>query len=237
VTQGFEGRGDRELNIPAFNPLRRRRLAVVALCLAAGVAGCGDKENCWGGWCGDDPPPDPPAFLPRTSPSNLLHNLQKAYEKRNIAEYESLLAKDFTFVLSVDDQERPGIPDSWGHDPEVLIHTRLFDPALVQMLTLTFVPVDSVWDTEDSIYTALISNVNLFLVGATPAHPTDVMEYRISNGRAKFWFRKNGWTVPGKADSIWTIVRWQDNPVGGLATRGSAGVDPMSWGRLKAAFL
>jgi hypothetical protein len=91
----------------------------------------------------------------------------------------------------------------------------MFDADLVQKLTLTFAVGDSVWDPAESMYTVLISNVTLYLLGGTPAHPIDVREYKVQNGRAKFWMRKNGWTVPGKPDSIWTIVRWDDNPVGG----------------------
>jgi hypothetical protein len=220
----------------APNPLRWPRLTLAAVFLAAALAGCGDKENCWGGWCGDDPPPDPPAFLPRTSPANLLHNLQRAYERRNVAEYESLLAKDFTFVLSAEDQQYPGMPDSWERGPEVQIHTHMFDAGLVQTLTLTFVPADSVWNPADGMYTVLMSNVNLYLLGATPAHPGDVKEYRMANGWEKFWFRKNGWTVPGKADSVWTIVKWQDSPTGGLTARGSALGVEVTWGAIKALF-
>jgi hypothetical protein len=219
------------MSVRAFNPLRWRRLAVAAVLLAAALAGCGDKETRPTAF-------DPPAFLPRTSPANLLHNLLKAYETRNLAEYESLLAKDFTFVLSEEDQQKPGVPDSWGRAPEIQIHTNLFDASLVRTLTLAFEPADSVRDPADGTYTALIGNVHIYLVGARPAHPTDVMEFMMTNGWSRFWFRKNGWSPPGTQDSIWTIVKWEDEPLSGArAARGSgSGVQPLTWGTLKVAF-
>jgi hypothetical protein len=216
------------MSIRAFNPLPWRRSAVVALCLAAVLGGCTDKSTpTWS---------LPSPFLPRTSPANLLHNLKMAYEKRDLAEYDSLLAKDFTFVLSAEDQGKPGMPDSWWRDQEIQIHTHLLDAGMVRTLTVDFGVADSVWDPAGEMYTVLISNVNLYLVGATPAHPGDVKEYRVTNGRSKFWFRKNGWTVPGKPDSVWTIVKWEDSPIDGMAARGSALVDPQTWGLLKALF-
>jgi hypothetical protein len=193
-----------------MNNLLRRLAGAMLLLAALGITACPFMPSK------DDTKPQPVKdFWDRTSPSSLLHNLKKAYEKRSIAEYESLLAKDFTFVLSAEDQQQQGMPDSWGRAPEIQIHTRMFDAELVQTLTLAFEVADSVWDPADGMYTALMSNVNLYLVGATPAHPGDVKEYRVSGGRAKFWFRKNPWTVAGKPDSVWTIVKWEDSPIGG----------------------
>jgi hypothetical protein len=211
------------MSIRAFNPLRRPRLAVTTICLAAALVGCTDKGTpTWS---------LPSPFLPRTSPANLLHNLKLAYEKRNLAEYDSLFASDFIFDISAEDQQEPGMPDFWARDTEILIHTRMFDADLVQTLTVDFVPADSVWDPTDSLYTALIMNVTLDFYGGTPSHPTDVKEYRVANGQEKFWFRKNGWTVPGKPDSIWTIVKWEDDQFGGMAVG-----QRTSWGSVKVLF-
>jgi hypothetical protein len=196
-------------------PTGRRSPAVACLLVAAALVGCGDVDRPEDAGWGRDP-------LPRTSPANLLRNLQKAYEKRNIAEYESLLAKDFVFTVSAEDSLIPGMPDySWGHDSEVQAHTHMFDAGLVQTLTVTFVAAKPVWDPADRMYTVVVSNVNLDINGVTPAHPTDVREHRVTNGREKFWFRKNGWLSPGTPDSVWTIVRWDDAGVSGQESWGS----------------
>jgi hypothetical protein len=188
----------------------RRGVGAVALLSALVVTGCPFTPEQGGGGGGQ-----PKDFWNRTSATGLLHNLQKAYEKRNIAEYESLLATDFVFQLSNEDVVgHPEWPSQWGRDQEILVQSRMFDNESVQKLTLAFDVADSVWDPADDMYTTLISNVSLYLLGSTPGHP-EVKEYRVVNGRSKFWFRKNPWTASGKADSIWTIVKWEDNPIGG----------------------
>jgi hypothetical protein len=203
----------------------RRGLPVLTVLWAlAAFAGCGDKET-------DPGHHEQSPFLPRTSASNVLHNLRQAYLDRNVAQYDSLLADDFTFVLSVEDQQKPDMPDNWTRDIEVAIHRHMFDPAMAQTLILAFDPADPVWDSADNMYAALISNVSLYLYGSTPAHPTDVKEYRVTGGRGKFWFRKNGWLAPGTADSVWTVVKWQDNPIGSRGT-----VESQTWGSIKALY-
>jgi hypothetical protein len=186
----------------------RSAIGVAVLLVALAVVGCPFSPTTGGG--GDE---IISPFLPRTSPQNLLYNLKQAYKERSIAEYESLLANpDFTFELSPEDQLKPDLPDQWGRDPEILIHSRMFDAEMVQQLTLDFAVGDVVWDATQGMYTALITNVNLRLYGSTPGHPTEVKEYTVSGSTSKFWFRKNPWTTGAAHDSIWTIVLWQDNP-------------------------
>jgi hypothetical protein len=191
--------------------MRRGAGAVaIALLTALAVAGCPfsphrcEGDDCGGG--GSD-------FRARTTPANVLYNLQKAYEKRSTAEFESLLATNFVFVLSPEDQQKPDMPDQWGRDQEIQIHSHMFDNELVQTLTLAFEPGDPVWDPANGLYMVRIINVNLYLDGATPAHPSDVKEYRVTGGHAKFWFRKNPWFAADTRDSVWTIVQWADDPI------------------------
>jgi hypothetical protein len=160
------------------------------------------------------PVPPTPTFLARTTPLNLLHNLKQAYKERNIAEYESLLALDFTFILSEEDRAKPEMPDNWGRQPEITIHSNMFDSEMVQTLALDFNVGDVTWDAINAMYTVMIDNVNLYLLGSTPGHPNEVKPYTVSDSRSKFWFRKNPWTTGAAHDSIWTIVQWEDNPTG-----------------------
>jgi hypothetical protein len=209
---------------------RARILAAVAIGALAALAACDHDIVIIDGVM-----PPPPTFLPRTSPQNLLHNLKLAYKHRDIAEYESLLANpDFTFVLSPEDQQKPYLPDDWGRDPEILIHSRMFDAEMVQQLTLDFVVGDVVWDATQGMYTVMISNVYLYLYGSTPGHPTEVKEYRVSDSRSKLWFRKNPWTTGASHDSVWTIVRWEDEPADTRALKGPP--EHLTWGSTKACF-
>ena len=186
----------------------RGAIAGAMLLLVLGIVGCPFSPEKGGGGGGN-----PPTFLPRTTPQNLLYNLKQAYKERNIAEYESLLANpSFTFELSDEDQDKPEMPDNWGRDPEILIHSRMFDAEMVQQLTLDFIVGDVEWDAIQGMYSVLITNVNLYLYGSTPGHPTEVKEYRVTDSRSKFWFKKNPWTTGAERDSVWTIVMWEDNP-------------------------
>jgi hypothetical protein len=206
-----------------------RIVAAVALVTLAAIAACDHDEGPMHHLA-------PWSFLARTTPQNLLHNLKQAYKERNIAEYESLLARDFTFILSEEDQAKPDMPDNWGRAPEITIHSRMFDAEMVQTLTLDFVVGDVVWDATQGMYTVPIDNVNLFLYGSTPGHPTEVKEYRVSASRSKFWFRKNPWTTGAAHDSVWTIVMWEDNPTGSRSNGNSSASMPETWGSIKALY-
>jgi hypothetical protein len=164
----------------------------------------------------DDAPPiiPEPKFLPRTSPENLLANLMTSYRERETAEYESLLALNFTFVLSPVDAGQPGMPSQWGRNTEIGVHQRMFDADLVQTLALDFAVGARVFDETDQLWTITITNVDLSLYGMTPDFPTP-KQYRVLGGSSKFWFQQNDWTAPGTSDRIWSIVKWEDSPVEG----------------------
>ena len=178
----------------------------VGLLALLGVVGCPFSP--------DKGKPDPvePKFLERTSPENLLANLKTAYREREAAEYESLLAKDFTFVLTPEDAGQPGMPSQWGANTEIGIHQQMFDADLVTYLSLDFVVGDRVFDDTDQLWTITITDVDLSLRGMTPDHPTP-KSYSVENGTSKFWFRQNDWTVPSTSDRIWSIVKWEDSPI------------------------
>jgi len=166
---------------------------------------------------------DPPAtFKPRTHPDSLLQNLMLAYEQLMPAEFESLLAQDFVFQFSDIDVLDDDVPsDDLAREDEVGIHQRMFDNALVQTLTLSFeydissLEVDElVSSPEDTLWTLLLTNVDLFLYGGTPQYPDEPASYELENGVEQFWFRKNSWTHDN-GDPIWTIVHWKEHNFGG----------------------
>ena len=188
-----------------------RAAAVIlgALAILGGITGCPfmPSNDDGGGHVVVEPD-----FKARTSPENLLYNLQKAYELRNIAEYESLLAQDFEFVLSEEDQDDPGMPDTWGRQVEIGVHTHMFDADLVNELDLEFVAGNRFWDTviAPNMWSIIISNVKLRLNGRTPDAPDVVQDLEVKNASSQFWFRENPWTQEGTSNKIWTIVRWED---------------------------
>ncbi len=64
---------------------------------------------------------------------------------------------------------------------------------------------------------------NIFLTVETHNQTThDPLYYLVQGDQANLWFAKNG--------STWTLVRWEDKPIGGLGTRAS------TWGQIKGLF-
>jgi hypothetical protein len=186
----------------------RRLLFVFACLLSVGMllelSGCPfTPKKSDGDDDGDD------KFLLRTSPENVLENLKRCYKQREVAEYESLLAQDFTFQPSEEDDE---IPDQWGRNQEIAIHTNMFDAELVQTLSLGFDVGVRVFDTTDQLWTIMVTNVDLNLFGMTP-HLQTPKEYSVVDGTCRFWFRQESWNAPGTSEKTWSIVKWEDEPI------------------------
>jgi hypothetical protein len=110
----------------------------------------------------------------------------------------------------------------------------MFGSEMVRDLDLSFVVGNPIWDAEEGKYSIVIQNVNLYLYGATPGHPTELKEYRVSDNRSKFWFRRSGWFSPGTQDSVWAIVLWADSPQGSRETPRAS--QPATWGAIKAIY-
>lgn len=191
----------------------KRLIRLIVLCLwlpvVAGLAGCPFMTDT-----GEKPDvPTPPKFEARTSPENLLSNLKTSYEERELAEYESLLATDFTFFY---EDAQTHIPDSWSRQEEIDIHENMFDSDYVQTLRLDFdygaVILDTLKSTpQDSLWEMTITNVDLYLFGTSPGFPDEApQKYEMEDGIQRFWFRKNPWKDPGANEYVWTIVEWQE---------------------------
>jgi hypothetical protein len=173
--------------------------------LALGICGCtldNDGSHC----------PGPPAegFLPRTSPENLLENLKRAFNEREYAEYESLLAGDFTYYFSEEDQLLPEIPESWEREQELEASRDLFNPACVPTLFLGFVYGDPCFDAEhfdgaDSLWVVEVTDIDLEF-SVIPGCPPAIPPYwcRREDGKATFRFRRTKW-FHENGQSIWTI--------------------------------
>ncbi len=210
-------------------PAARKHLLLALLGALVIVGACSDDPSKPGGT--SQVPPD---FLLRTSPENLVHNLVLAYNERSAAEFESLLADDFTFVLSEEDQENPGMPDGWPRDTEVAIHQSMFDTSYVQALTLRLTSGPLQWDPERGMYTMIVEVVDFYLHGATPRHPDDPKEYRVMHAQEQLWFRREGWTAPATDDSVWTVAKWTELYASkAQLPLDTTPVEAQSWGSVK----
>jgi hypothetical protein len=195
---------------------RKASAAIAALVVV--FAGCGDKETGPGNH-------EKPAYLPRTSAANLMHNLRQSVTDRDLAQYDSLLADDFVYVVSLEDQPKPDMPEEWGRESELSIVTRMFDPDSVQTLALDFVTGPVLWNPVHRLYMVPVSDESFRFRGFVPGRPDGPTEVHATGARAKLWFRKNGWFAPGTVDSVWTVVYWEETPPEGD-----------SWGTIRAAF-
>ncbi|MCK4305372.1 MAG: hypothetical protein KAY24_14130 [Candidatus Eisenbacteria sp.] len=207
---------------------------------------CDHNLNYSTGVCASAEVPLPaPLFLPRTSPENLIANLRVAYDEWDLAEYDSLFAADFIFFLMPDDQH---IAEHFDRELEIAIHGNLFDTEFVQTLILMFetvtgedITLDEARSTpQDSLWTAVMTNVDLLVFGVTPGHPYEhPMGYEMEDGQEQFWFRKNAWTDPGSGEQVWTIVEWREIYTGGTRLGQALSVPPAgpsSWGVIKALY-
>jgi ketosteroid isomerase-like protein len=190
----------------------------------------GEIKALFGPWHGP--------FLQRTSPENLLRNLLKAYELRDVAEFDSLLDRDFVFFFSEEDQD---IGERLERSEEIPIHDAMFGPDYIQNLTLSYHVDGITLDEErttpaDSVWVATLSNVDLYLYGKTPQFPyEDPRAYEMENGAERFWFHRTSWTDPYMGEPIWTIVEWLEGP--GWHNPGALPAsDATTWGAMKALF-
>ncbi len=153
-------------------------------------------------------------FKPRTSPENLLMNLRAAYLERDPVQFDSLLAKDFTFEVSEWSVQEENLEPSWGREEEMRIHHHMFEGTSIQQLTLEFDigPRKDPDEGEEGDVVIEIHNVTMYLHAFIEG---EEIQKRVNGDMSRFLFRKNGWTDPATGDSIWTIVRWKDIHVTG----------------------
>ncbi len=191
----------------------------------------GEIKALFGPWYGP--------FRQRTSPQNLLYNLRKAYELRDVAEFDSLLDRDFVFFFSEEDQD---LGERLERSQEIPIHEGMFGPDYIQDLTLSYHVDDITLDEEkttpeDSVWMATLSNVDLYLFGTTPQFPNeDPRVYEMENGRERFWLHRTSWTDAYMGEPIWTIVEWLEVP-GWHRPGALPASDATTWGAVKAIFL
>ena len=177
----------------------------------------------------EDPPGDlPPEILPRTSPDNVLKNLQAVYndkvrsavDRRQI--YEQLLppgpepppgppvGQAFIFNFQPADIDN-GLPPSWGRDEELAAHRAIFDAqesgGIYSLeLRITHNPpadLNPPEDGRDGWKEIFATNVYLRLM----INPDDGLE--VNGGQAEFKFAP-------PIDGLFVINDWTDLPRPGI---------------------
>ncbi len=220
-------------------PPASRRPVITSLVL---VSACLGLLCCWPGCSDDDPPTrNTPSGPDRSSPQALLAGLREAYLDRKIADYDSLLAADFEFYFSEEDQF---IAEKFVRSEEIGVHRNMFGSADLLQISLDFTLGEltadqSMPDTlgvDEYLWTILMTNTDLEL---RRREGGELMTYRLDNARERFWFRRESRVTPGGAQPIWTIVEWRELPKDGPDKGGTCGgtrVADSTWGRIKSLY-
>jgi len=221
----------------------RAALAVALSVFVLAFAGCENPFAPKGGGGGGDVEVQ---YKQRTSPENVIYNLNTAYEYMNIEEYLACLAEEFEFHLAQTDLDNDAtLPEYWGKATEQAIHRKMFG----------IDPVGDPNDEVEDIDLTLTTITFAYDAGADPQDPlddrwtylmdTDLMVWfpnnlqRRADADVEFMFRIDPLEQGPEGETLYEIVRWED-----LATGPAARVLPVtpdieetSFGRLKASYL
>jgi len=214
----------------------------LSACLLVGLV-CLLVAGCWNPFAppgGGDPPPTQVQYKVRTSPDNVVYNLNTAYKYMNLDEYLACLAEDFEFVLNPDDVEDPGsdLPERWGKTEESSIHERMFgqgDTTGVDNIDLTLTNVSSQWDLGEDPNDP--SDDTWIHVDETDLRVTIEDWILLANADQEFVFQLDPDETGPEGQDLWEIVLWSDleEPDTPRGERDES-VERVSFGRLKAMF-
>jgi hypothetical protein len=177
------------------------RAALVLVLPAALVGGCIFSPNTGGGGNTRQP------YFPRTSPENVITDIQNAYINLDRVEYDSTLASDYVFRFQQADITQLNAPDSLIRAEELTFAENLFtngyngQPAASKIaLTITIGSKDD--DNRIGHSGWKKYNVTTALAITFPdGNQTTV------NSPATFYFRQEP-AITG----LWVFAEWQDQP-------------------------
>jgi len=171
----------------------------------------------------------------RTSPAEVIDQLEAAYVAMDTMNYLDCLSDDFIFYPCEDDVQDPelDIPPEWYKPDERTMHENMFDEASdVESITLTLtnVSVEHIEgipeDPSDDIYIYVEGvelRVNLY-GGLT----------YLATAPSEFHLRVDADEEGPYGETMWDIYKWYDLGSGG---RGAvAGREESSWGSIKAMY-
>jgi hypothetical protein len=193
-----------------------------------------------GGCSTAGPGPDIPAgpeFRDRTSPENVVYNMELAYEEMDLEEYLDCLSEDFEFFPTEDDVNDPnqGIPPVWWKTDEAALHENMFaGDSDVESISLTLTIASIEYDQgipddplDNTCVCVVDVDLRIDLIGGNGFLATSPSEFRMRIDIDQ----PN--PVPDPNDVLWwEICHWYDL---GSPGRGDAS-EQSSWGGIKAMF-
>ena len=188
--------------------------------------------------CGDDtvkPPTDHFVLLEKdlSNKSDVLNNIEYAYNRRVISAYDELLDANFTFFYTEGDAGGAGTPVQWGRLDEVTTTSGLLAAAAAIDLTIdwkdasghsTVQWVEEPSGTETWYYTTVFYHFTI-KIGNTTYIPN-------AGAKAQFTVRNAGTAEQPK----WKMVEFRDLGGPSLAALRVSATEASSWGKVKALY-
>ena len=191
-----------------------------------------------GGCSSPGPGPELPAgpeFRDRTSPDNVMYNLELSYEEMNLEEYLDCLSLDFQFFPDERDVQNSDfeLPTSWYKTDEQTMHESMFaDESDVESISVTLTTTDIDLDTgadpqdpADDIYIYVVDvDLRVNLRGANLTY--------LATAPSRFLMRVDADQQGPGGVHLWEIYMWYD-----LGDQDRGGGDDTardtSWGIIK----
>lgn len=209
-----------------------RLCALTAVVVLAGLGACSNSDGPPAG-----PGPTVSPFKDLSEKEHVVDNLVLAYNRRNLAELDSLLDQSFTFYFSGADVADRGFPESWNRADEMVASGGILGgvagPDSVVSLNVD-IPYDTLqWNVdiligpgglEEQYATRVTYNCTFTTAGG--------VTYQATAMEADLTVRNTGTA----ASPHWRLVRWDDHGGGmvpAAGTRASATLETASWGRVK----
>jgi hypothetical protein len=210
-----------------MNKLTRQTITLVVFAVGAALAlSCGDDST--------GPVGGTPTSVKKdlSNKSDVLNNIEYAYNKKNMPTYNELLDDNFTFFYT-DNSVGGGTPVQWGRPDEVTTTSGLLAAATSIDLTL---------DWRDSQGSSVVQWSEQISGSETWYYATVFYHYTIKIGnytyipnagaKAQFTVRNAGTTENPK----WKLVEFRDLGGPSLVRAISAVTEPTMWGQLKALY-
>jgi hypothetical protein len=189
--------------------------------------------------CGDDPtkPPVktcqglcPPVYQKKdlSKKSDVLNNVEYAYNKRNMQTYDELLDDNFTFFYG-----DAGMPVQWGRSDEITTTSGLIAAASIVDLSLDWKDADGnstvQWVTRtkgsETWYDTTVFYHFIIRIGDTTYIPN-------AGAKAQFTVRNAG----TDEKPVWKLVEFRDLGGPSLLKATAAAVEPTLWGKVKSLY-
>jgi hypothetical protein len=173
-----------------------------------------------GGCAGDNPMSGHtvPLYMERSSPANVLFNLQAAYRGRDVAGYAGLLAEDYQFYFDQATRDLKGLPVFWTRLDDTTAVRGLFNNPDIAAIRMELpcgscVPVRTLEiGREQWVRVDVTGGFIEIDCGSSAAHPQGQTR-RFDLGLQHFFFRRG--RTPADTDTttsetarLWYIVEW-----------------------------